>query len=219
MSMALIVTPVQLRVAPLAEPDQRLPVRGAALDLDHEPPGVGGAMGRVERVGGDEEQLTLADDGVLAGGPPRRCTRASWRRGACRRSRPTGRRGSRAARFGPRMTMAVNCESSQITLLPTGGSKLARFSSIHRHRSALMRGRMGCRSLRLGRAQHNSNAGRCRTMPRSEPRRCRTFAFPETRRRFASVRGTCASARCCRFCARGGSTGRSRARRCGRCSS
>ena len=57
--------PVQLRVASLAEPDQRLLVRGAALDLDHEPPGVGGAMGRVERVGGDKEQLTLADDGVL----------------------------------------------------------------------------------------------------------------------------------------------------------
>jgi hypothetical protein len=40
------------------------------------------------------------------------------------------------------MTMAVNWESFQITLLPTGGSKLVRFSSIHRHRSALMRGRI-----------------------------------------------------------------------------
>src|SRR4030095_9596156 len=58
-----------LRVAALTEPDQRLTVRGAALDLDHEPPGVGGAMWRGERMGGDEEQLTLADDGVLPAAP------------------------------------------------------------------------------------------------------------------------------------------------------
>src|SRR6476659_7262435 len=36
--------------------------------------------------------------------------------------------------LGPRTTIAVYCESSQTTLLPTGGSKEARFSSIHCHR-------------------------------------------------------------------------------------
>jgi len=34
--------------------------------------------------------------------------------------------------FGPLITIAVNCESSHSTLLPTGGSKAARFASIHR---------------------------------------------------------------------------------------
>src|SRR5213594_982958 len=37
--------------------------------------------------------------------------------------------------FGPWITMAVNCESSQTTLLPTGGWNTSLFSSIHCHRS------------------------------------------------------------------------------------
>src|SRR5579875_3966538 len=44
------------------------------------------------------------------------------------------------------MTMAVNWESSQITLLPAGGAKLARCSSIHCHRSRAI---SGCMALPL----------------------------------------------------------------------
>ena len=52
-----------------------------------------------------------------------------------------------AAGIGPRMIIAVNCESSQMTLLPTGGAKACRYSSIHCQRLNAMSGFIVARSL------------------------------------------------------------------------
>jgi len=53
---------VEEPIAPLAEPEQRLGLLGATLDLDHQPPGVRRAVRRMRHAGRQQAHLALADD-------------------------------------------------------------------------------------------------------------------------------------------------------------
>jgi hypothetical protein len=56
---------VEEPIAALAEPEERLGLLGPALDLDHEPPRVSGAVGRMRNQGGQQAHLALADDPLV----------------------------------------------------------------------------------------------------------------------------------------------------------
>jgi len=119
-----------------------------ALDLDHQAPGVGRSVRRMRDERGQQAQLPFADD-LLVPGAVHHVLEAH--RAPEHVEDLVG--GSTWNRDGhsPRTTIAVNCESSQITLFATGGSNVARFWSIHCHRLKATRPRT--RSLRGGRAQ------------------------------------------------------------------
>ena len=129
--------------AALAVPLKTVELAGAPLALDHESDGVGAALRRMRHPRRQQQDLARADGHIARAVPPRWSLAASLPAAGRRTPRP-GRHGSRGALFGPPTTMMMNSLSRKIRLLPTGGFKSARCSSIQRCRFSGCSDAMAC---------------------------------------------------------------------------